>query len=212
QEFVPARRAADPAVVPLPVLFDLDRLIEWFSGSGRVVPDSFAEARRVAKLLRQFKVPAYLVRQGDEKTLTDIFDRMNNYGKRLSRVEVSSALFAGPEAGAAERPTIGGIADSVALRTGFGKIDDDTVLAAILARRGPDPSREIRHEFDRERRRTVSDFPHEDRDAAYVAGEEALVRAVEFLRNDAGVPHLSMLAYRALLVVLARFFAHFPTP
>src|SRR5438034_379444 len=76
--FVSARRAVDPAVLPLPVLFDLDRLLEWFSGSGRVVPDSFAEARRVAKLLRQFKVPAYLVRQGDEKTLTDIFDRMNN--------------------------------------------------------------------------------------------------------------------------------------
>jgi hypothetical protein len=210
--FVPARRAADPAVLPLPVLFDLDQLIEWFSGSGRVVSETFAEARRVAKLLRQFKVPAYLVRQGDEKTLTDIFDRMNNYGKRLSRAEVFSALFAGPEAGAAERPSIGGIAESVALRTGFGKIDNDTVLAAILARRGPDPSREIRNEFDRDRRRTVSDFPDEDRDAAYIAGEEALVRAVEFLRNEVGVPHLSMLAYRALLVVLVRFFAHFPTP
>ena len=212
REFVLARGAPDPAVIPIPLLFDLDQLLNWFSGSGQAVPESFPEARRVAKLLHQFKVPAYLVRQGDENTLTDIFDRMNNYGKRLSRAEIFSALFAGPEEGAAARLSIGGIADSVALRTGFGKIDDDTVLAAILARRGPDPSREIRFEFDSERRRKASDFPDEDRDAAYAAGEEALVLAVDFLRNDAGVPHLSLLAYRALLVVLTRFFGHFPTP
>ncbi len=38
------------------------------------------------------------------------------------------------------------------------------------------------------------------------------VRAVRFLQDDVGVPHLSLLTYRALLVVLVRFFAHFPDP
>jgi hypothetical protein len=210
-DFVTFRGVADPMVVPLPVLFDLDRLINWFAQGGQAAQEGFPEARRAAKLLRQFKVPAYLVRQSDEKTLTDIFDRMNNYGKRLSRVEVFSALFAGPESRGGESLTIGGIADHVATRTGFGQLDDDTVLAAVLARRGSNPSREIRTEFDSARRR-ISDFPDEDRDTAHHQAETALVRAVEFLQREAGVPHLSLLAYRALLVVLTRFFAHFPDP
>ena len=57
-----------------------------------------------------------------------------------------------------------------------------------------------------------SDFPQEDRDGAHRAGAEALRRAVAFLQDNAGVPHISFLPYRFLLVVLSRFFAHFPTP
>ncbi|GGP56952.1 hypothetical protein GCM10010185_31490 [Saccharothrix coeruleofusca] len=212
RQFVPQPKLREPQHIPLPVLFDLEKLIDWFAGEGRSAAEHFKEAQRVAKVLRQFKVPAYLVRQNDEKILTDIFDRMNNYGKRLSRAEVFSALFAGPEEGARERLSLSLIADHVADRTGFGTIDDDTVLSAILARRGPDPARDIRREFELAGRRTALEFPDEDRDTAYRLGEEALVRAVEFLQKEAGVPHLALLAYRAPLVVLTRFFAHFPHP
>lgn len=202
----------EPQHIPLPVLFDLERLIEWFATEGRVASDLFKEAQRVAKRLRQFKVPAYLVRQDDEKILTDIFDRMNNFGKRLSRAEIFSALFAGPEEGAGNRLSLSRIADRVATRTGFGSIDTDTILSSVLARRGPDPSRDIRNEFDVSGRRVPSEFPDEDQLTAYERGEEALIRAVEFLQNNVGIPHLSLLAYRAPLVVFTRFFAHFPEP
>ena len=47
---------------------------------------------------------------------------------------------------------------------------------------------------------------------AYREAEKALVRAVEFLQQNACVPHYTFLSYRALLVVLTRFFAHFPDP
>lgn len=211
REFVSSPSVTEGRYVPLPVLFDLERLIDWFAGPGQIVSEHFSEARRIAKVLRQFKVPAYLVKQDDVEVLTDIFDRMNNFGKRLSRAEIFSALFAGPEAGAQDRLSISRIAERIATRTGFGTLDDDTVLGAILARRGPDPTREIRNEFDDTRRR-VSDFPGEDQDTAYAEGEQALVRAIEFLQTTAGVPHLALLAYRSILVVLARFFAHFPEP
>jgi hypothetical protein len=210
--FIAQPKTRDPQHIPLPVLFDLEKLIEWFATEGSAALEYFKEAQRVAKRLRQFRVPAYLVRQDDEKILTDIFDRMNNYGKRLSRAEIFSALFAGPEEGAEDRLSLSRIADRVAGRTGFGTIDTDTVLSSILARRGPDPARDIRNEFDTAGRRTAPEFPGEDRDTAYEQGEEALVRAVEFLQNHAGVPHFALLAYRALLVVLTRFFAHFPEP
>jgi len=200
----------EPQYLPLPVLFDLDKLLAWFHDAGPTGAEFFAEARRVAKLLRQFKVPATLVHQEDEASLTEIFDRLNNYGKRLSRAEIFEALFAGPESGAIDRLSLPRIAQRTAAQTGFGTIDADTVLHAVLARRGPDPSRDIRSEFDDDSRRSAPEFPGEDQATAYAEGEKALVKAVRFLQNDAGVPHLSMLTYKALLVVITRFFAHFP--
>ncbi|WP_406084524.1 DUF262 domain-containing protein [Streptomyces virginiae] len=212
REFVARPKVLEAAHIPLPVLFDLDRLLDWFSGVGQESSEYFPEARQVAKRLRQYKVPAYLVRQDDERVLTDIFDRMNNYGKRLSRAEIFSALFAGPEEDSADRLSIPRIAEQVAARSGFGTIDANTVLHAILARRGPDPTRDIRSEFDDSSRRTAPEFPGEDRDTAYGQGEQALALAISFLQEKAGVPHASFLTYKALLVVLTRFFAHFPNP
>lgn len=210
EEFIVRPAHPEPHQIAAHILFDLDAMLEYFDGAGRAAKEYFPVARQVAKRLRQFKIPVYLVREEDQDVLTDIFDRMNNFGKRLSRAEIFSALFAGGEEGAGDRLTIPTIAAEIDAQTGFGLIDDDTVLHAILARRGPDPSREIRLEFDDERRRTKSDFPGEDRDTAYAEGKQALLRAVQFLQETAGVPHVSMVPYKAMLVVFARFFAHFP--
>ncbi|MEU0677814.1 DUF262 domain-containing protein [Streptomyces sp. NPDC006172] len=212
KRFIAQPKTREPQHIALPVLFDLKKLLGWFRTEGELVADLFDEADRVATALRQYKVPAYLVRQDDLDVLTDIFDRMNNYGKRLNRAEIFSALYAGPEEGAAERLNLSRIADRIATRTGFGTIDTDTVLASILARRGPDPSRDIRNEFNSTGRRTAPEFEDEDQYAAYGEGEEALVRAIGFLQTEAEVPHIALLVYRALLVVMTRFFAHFPDP
>ncbi|MFE0089518.1 DUF262 domain-containing protein [Streptomyces sp. NPDC058991] len=210
-QFTPQPAQIDPWIIPLPVIFDLQGVLTWFSKYPEI-SSYLQEATSVTKKLRQFNIPAYLVKQDDEAVLRDIFDRMNNYGKRLSRAEIFSALFAGPEEGAEERLDISLIAEHINDSFGFGVIDDDTVLRAILARRGPDPAREIRSEFADESRRSLVEFPGEDRDAAYQAGEEALRLAVRFLQQVAGVPHFTFLTYRYLLVVLCRFFAHFPDP
>ncbi len=208
--FVPRPGQENPWLIPLPVLFDLQRLIRWFA-SHQEIGDHLDQATGVTKTIRQFEIPAYQVEQGDETVLRDIFDRMNNYGKRLSRAEVFSALYAGDEATKDSRLDISLIADHINDELSFGLIDDDTLLHAILARRGPDITREIRNEFDDQGRRET-EFPGEDRDTAYEAGEEALRKAVTFLKDEAGVAHYSLLAYRYLLVVLARFFAHHPHP
>jgi hypothetical protein len=212
KQFISTPDLPDPTIIPLHVLFDLDALLVWFAENGAEIKELFAEARRVAKKLQEFKVPAYLVQQNDENILKDIFDRMNNYGKRLSRAEIFSALFSGAEAGHSERLNINRISEHVSAETGFGTIDNDTILRAILARRGPDPTREIRIEFDDSVRRSGVEFPGEDAETAYEEGEKALLAAVRFLQQSAGVPHISMLTYRFLLISLARFFAHFPHP
>ncbi|MEV0590129.1 DUF262 domain-containing protein [Nonomuraea cavernae] len=207
--FVSRPSTVDPFVVPLPVLFDLRRVLKWFSTYPEAA-DYQDKAFNLTTILRQYPMPAYQVEQENAEVLQDIFDRMNNYGKRLSRAEIFSALYAGDE----EQPalTIDEISAHIDEQLDFGRIDNDTVLYAILARRGHDVQHEIRLEFDDDDRRGVSDFPGEDRDTAFQAGEEAIRRAVRFLQSDAGVPHFTLLPFRYLLVVLARLFAHFPEP
>lgn len=83
-----------PNLVPLYVIFDLQKLLSWFADHPELKP--FLErATRLTKTIRQYAIPAYVVKQQDENVLRDIFDRMNNYGRRLSRAEVFSALHGG---------------------------------------------------------------------------------------------------------------------
>lgn len=198
----------EPYRLPLPVLFDLQRLLKWFASR----PDAaeyLDEATRVAKAIRQYTAPAYIVKQEDEAVLRDIFDRMNNYGRRLSRAEVFTALHSAQESSGPPR-TLTDIAEHLDARFGFGLLDEDTVLRAFLARRGADVTREIRVEFDRTR--VAREFPDETPEDANRGAEAALERVLSFLQEDAHVPHLAFLPYRYLLVVLARFFAHHPDP
>lgn len=199
-EFLRTPPGQDPLVIPLPVLFNLQDLLKWFSENPGMA-DQVDRASAVTKQLRQFQIPAYQVSQDDPRVLQDIFDRMNNYGKRLSRAEIFSALNTSEEDG---HQAIKLISDRIAADLGFGAIDGNTVLQAVLARRGTDVKRDIRDEF--------SEPGDEGRDAAYEAGEAALRRAVMFLQQECFVPHFTMLAYRYLLVPLARLFAHHPEP
>ncbi|GAA3833731.1 hypothetical protein GCM10022226_63870 [Sphaerisporangium flaviroseum] len=185
-------------MIPLPTLFDLRKVLTWFAAHPEI-SDLQDKAFNLTTVLRQYPIPAYQVEQEKAEVLQDIFDRMNNYGKRLSRAEIFSALYAGDEEGNDRSLTIDAISAHLDERLWFGRIDNDTVLYAILARRGPDVQREIRLEFDDRNRRGVSDFPGEERDAAYQAGEDALHRAVQFLQHDAGVPHFTLLPFRYLL-------------
>ncbi|MFJ9781115.1 DUF262 domain-containing protein [Amycolatopsis sp. NPDC101161] len=218
QEFVPAPPEDEPLVIPLPVLFNLTRVLQWFQKFPETL-EYVDRANNITQTLRQFQIPAYEVTQNDVKVLQDIFDRMNNYGKRLSRAEIFSALFADDES-IKNRLTFDRIAEHLDEDLGFGTVDNDTILMAMLARRGPDVKREIRNEFGGEEGiprghqpgRAIIDFPDEARDTAYRLGESAMRRAISFLQEEANVPHVGMLPYRHLLVVLTRLFAHHPNP
>jgi len=207
--FVPTPRDTSRGdIIPLPVIFDLRGVLRWFTQHPEAA-DYVDEVNDITQTIRQFKVPAYEVDQDDPEVLEDIFDRLNNYGKRLTRAEIFSALFAGREEDKADTPTLDRIAQDLSDYFGFGLIDNDTVLQAILGRRAPDVLRQIRTEFGPDARITI-DVPEEDRDTAYRLGGEALRRAVQFLQTTADVPHFTMLPYKYLLVVLTRLFAHHP--
>lgn len=198
-------------IIPLPVLFDLQRLIRWFTKEHPEAGERLDEASRVTRAIREYQVPAYLVSQEEESVLRDIFDRMNNYGKRLSRAEVFAALHPAQGSGLEPSSRFQQIAESIDAERGFGLVDDDTVLRSVLARRGGDVTRDIRVEF-LPSTQAARDFGREQAETTYWEGAMALSRAVAFLQEDAGIPHFAFLPYRYLLVVLTRFFAHFPEP
>ena len=205
--FLPTPQGTESAVIPLPVIFGLRDVLRWFADHPEVI-DYVDEANEITQTIRQFKIPAYEVVQENPEVLEDIFDRMNNYGKRLTRAEIFSALYAGKESARDDTPTLDRIAQNVNDDLDFGLIDNDTVLQAVLSRRAPDVHRQIRNEFGEEVRPFI-EFPDEDRDTAYKQGEEAIRRAVRFLQGVAGVPHFTLLSYKYPLVVLTRLFAHY---
>jgi len=217
QDFVP-RSNASPFEIPLPVIFDLSRLLDWYREHPALNddPELVTRANDVAKLIRQYTVPIYVVDNSDPEVLRDIFDRMNNYGKQLSRAEIFSALH---ETTTGERidndsPTaLGNVSNDVHAATGYGVVDQDTILLAMLARRGSDVSRDIRREFSTDiSSDETREFPDEGPDLARERLTAAMIRAVHFLQTHAESPHFAFLPYRYLLVVLTRFFSHFPEP
>jgi Protein of unknown function DUF262 len=205
--FVPNPQETEATVIPLPVIFGLREVLRWFAEHPEAI-DYVDEANEITQTIRQFKIPAYEVVQENPEVLEDIFDRMNNYGKRLTRAEIFSALYAGRESARDDTPTLDRIAQNINDDLDFGLIDNDTVLQAVLSRRAPDVHRQIRNEFGEEVRPFI-EFPDEDRDTAYTQGEEAIRRAVRFLQTVAGVPHFTLLPYKYPLVVLTRLFAHY---
>jgi len=212
QVFVrPSRKEdEDGYIIPLPVLFDLQKLIRWFTKDHPEASEKLDEASLITRIIREYQVPAYLVDQNDEQVLRDIFDRMNNYGKRLSQAEVFSSLHSGRD-GSSEPFSFQRIAEFIHAQQGFGVIDDGTIMRAVLARRGGNIARDIRIEFS-ELAREGRNFGNESPEDAYRGGAQALSLAIAFLQQDGGVPHFAFLPYRYLLVVLTRFFAHFPEP
>lgn len=207
---VRARRPNDQDAIPLPVLFDLAQLLRWTSEHPQYV-DSIDEINKATTRLREFHVPAYEVRSEDDRALRHIYDRMNNAGKRLTRAEAFWGLFAPAEHTAENLMSFATLQEHVEVQLNWGRIDDDTILRLFLARRGPDVARDIHLEFDDERRPSI-DFPGEREEAAHRHALDALDRAVRFLRDEAGIPHFTFLAFRYLLVVLVRYFALFPDP
>lgn len=187
--------------IPLGTLFDLRKVLEWFSNNPDLI-EYVQIANAMTQQIRQYSIPAYIVESENPAVLRDIFDRMNNYGKQLTRAEVFTALHSS-DVDSSSRPSFSDIARDINSNLNYGYLDDNAIMASILATRGPEVRREIRTEFEGESEEQINQ--------AYQHGQAALHRAITFLQA-VGVPHVTFLPYSYPLVVLSRFFGLFPTP
>ena len=194
------------AVMPLFRLFDFESAWQWFEENTefQALRGRYQEAFNTFNAV---SVPATVLEGADEDKLRVIFDRINQSGKKLKSSEVFEAL----NSSVSDGRTLRSISDAVARSTNFGLLSEDQVLNVLKARRYPDYMRDGRDEFGDERRRN-SDFPDEDRDEAYAQTERVLKRATRFLQDNCCIPHVTLLPYSAILVVVSRFFALFPEP
>jgi hypothetical protein len=192
-------RAGDdspPTWLPLYEIGDLNRLLEWAHHSH--LPDDLrARAFDLAKRIREYQIPAYLVETDDDQVLRVIFRRTNKSGKALKEAEVFDGLFG--RRSDKSPSSLREVAEDLG-REGFGTLEPELVLSALLTVRGLDPAGDL------------DQLRQEGAVEAMAETEVALRRAIVFLRRDAGVPHLRLLPYRRALAALALFWNRHPEP
>lgn len=198
--FREGRRPAGPSWLPMSVVVDSERLDEWLDHSGMRGnhPEYVRRARRLNKLIREYRIPAHIVETDDIETLRLIYERTQKSGRLLNMNDVFHALLQGTAEGFGLRDLA-----KQTIETGFGVFDDDLLFDAVMAANGLDftvlTSRVLPEKLRKDSR-------------AFVASTAALRRAVEFLRKDAAISHVALLPYGFPVVVLSRFFRLYPNP
>jgi len=192
QEFInPRRGAVPPRSIPVREALETRSLLTWLRlHSEELEPEDFDLADRLGGALRDYRIPAYIVVGDDQTLLREVFDRVNSAGKPISRAQVFHALFANDDDPGSPASVVRELRP---LR--FGDIDENRVVQSLLALRGGDVQRDIHNEFG----------PEEDPADWYDRTQEALVRAIAFLRQE-GVVHSLLLPNTLPLPVLATFF------
>lgn len=193
-----AAAGRDPDMeVPLYVATDLQRILQWVI-EHPLHKEYIDEISRIGATIRRYKIATFTVRGRDEAVVRDIFDRLNNTGKRLTRAEVFHALHHNE----GEEPSdLEELAAFVDAHTGFGTVPKNVALNCVLATRGHDISRDLHDEF----------ADDNDRNNAFESTKAAMCSAIAFLQQHAGVPHNDFLPYPNLLVVLTRISRYFAT-
>lgn len=187
-----------PTLVPASVLLDSAMLVEWFFAHPKLSVAHRLLAGKVGKRLRDFQVPAYSVDTDDPEALRTIFLRINRTGARLNDAEVFHALLVGTQADA---PSLVSVARDLGA-LGWGTLNTELLLLVLQA------LEDLPIHLDPEKlpRRSASILKPATLDRL----RAALVRAIEFLAQEALIPHRAVSPYSSALVVLSRFFDLFP--
>lgn len=198
QRFVNPRRGVVPSrSVPVREVLETRSLLNWTrQHEADLDAGDLDLVDRLGGVLRDYKVPAYIVTGDDQNLLREIFDRVNSAGKPIKRAQVFHALYARDGEPGSPRS----VRDELR-HTGFGLLDENRIVQSLLAIRGGNVQRDIRDEFG----------PNEDPVDWFDRTEQALVRAIEFLQSE-GVPHVLLMPRAAPLPVLAAFFFLHPQP
>lgn len=197
KKFVHVRREPPPVSVPLRALGEPTTTLRWADAwpLRRDYEHLANEAFDLATTLADFDVSVAIVRGNDEPSLREIFRRLNTEGVAMRADEVFNALFGHLRQGrlAVTAARVSGL--------GFGAVNEQTVLRALLAVEGLDPGT------------TAEKLKSDEVPAMAERTENALRATFNFLAAEVEVPHLALLPYSSLpLRVLARFFARFARP
>lgn len=201
ESFVSAARRQQQADdwLPMAITLNTARANAWIRDRPQLTETQIALADQVIAAIRDYRIPMYVVTGEDDTALRDIFDRMNTFGKPMKREEVFNALHS--VADQREPSDLRTLAAGVR-SFGFGEFSEKILMQSLLAIRDPKVDRDSRKEFK------DSDDLHQ----ALAATERAIGHVIDFLRDDAGIPHIRLLPYSLYVPVLARFVDIFGSP
>ncbi|MFD4262585.1 DUF262 domain-containing protein [Streptomyces sp. NPDC058534] len=185
--------------LPVWVAGDNRRLIAWQRQRSWLTSEEYDLCDSVATAIRTYEIPMYEIEGDDEQALREIFDRMNTFGKTLKKAEIFQALHSTPLD--VQPSDLDALRERVAALD-FGDFSPQLLMQSVMATRGGKVDRDFRQEFKND----------EDRQQAFARTEKALRLVVDWLRSEAGIPHLRLLPYALYVPVLTRYTALFGHP
>jgi len=161
------------------------------------------EAERLAQRIKSYKIAVIRLVGGSLSHAVEAFVRLNRGGREITPQDLVSALTYRPETESLT-DKIEAVRHDIAAG-GFGLLDAEIVFQSIVAVGDTDELSAVRWaDFAAGMDGQLEDFVSR--------ADAALARAVDFLRNEAGVPHLSLLPYPHQVPLLAAFFDRIPDP
>jgi hypothetical protein len=189
---IPAGREPPAAWIPLTVILDSEQLYKWLLGA----PSELQHAAfRLAKRIREYKIPAYLIHTDDEARVREVFRRTNSTSKRMEEHEVFDAIYGAKTDDSSRFASVRRQLEE----TGFGPLPEETLYRMLQALLGVDTSK-----------RTLPELSAEAGSAAYDRLLQTAREVITFMQLDVGIPHIILLPYEQPLITLTRFFALHP--
>lgn len=187
--------------LPMTEVLSSERLIQWAFAH---VPENQArreQAFTLGRRIREYEIPAYLVRTDREDVLREVFARTNSTGVELKQSEVFDALHGGR--GQTSPATIGQIVSDLKALD-FGRLEERLLYRLLRVLRGADV---IERTSDGPLRLSAADAF-----STYRETRETAERVIHFLKADVGIARYELLPYKQAFVLLGKFFKQHPDP
>lgn len=186
-------RGPQPHWIEVHRLRDAEALEGFLSSWAPGTPERQEAVREAGRRIRAYPVPCTVIETADTSAVRRVFQRLNTTGRALQADEIFDA-WAEP----------GGTLSELAATTaglGWGTVDPDVLLGAVLVNEGRDPTR-----------RSVPEHEAELLSRAAARLRPGWMQSVAFLREEAAVPHVRLLPYDTVLRILPAFFTRHPEP
>ena len=198
------KRRADPSRwLPMTVVLDAEKLMQWLLDHA-AAPGSRQRrdtAIQLGRRLREYEIPAYIVRSDDQAILRDIFNRINSAGKSLDDSDVFDALNGSR---LQSRPATITQISSELEKLDFGRIEERILHRLLRVLLGLPVVESARSDPPR--------LTDKEAEQAYRLTAATASQIIQFLKSDAGIPHYDLLPYKQAFVTLGRFFQLHPQP
>ncbi len=197
----PAKRSEDPSRwLPMTEVLDSERLFQWLLEQAAGSKTRRDRAIQLGKSIREYDIPAYLLRTRNENILREVFERINSSGKKLEALEIFDALH-----GARSQTKPATIPQIVSeLETyGFGRVEEKILYRLLRVLQGSDVS---------ESGRPLRLADDKAAETAYLETTQTAASAIQFLKRDGCIPYYELLPYKQPIIILGKFFHEHPRP